>query len=148
MGIVRTFTLAVVVFVAATCCQGSETNATAQVPPPDRLAMYGATHSLGGSTYQWSVLIDVNALKADGDAWTCNGFIVTESTRQQELFASRLNVALAKILANNPHCTIATLSTLTYGANTCGNASTSNPSGAYAVFSCPNGEPLITTHAP
>ncbi|MDO8599115.1 MAG: hypothetical protein Q7S02_03320 [bacterium] len=147
MGIVRTFTFAIVGFVAATCSQGSETSTAAQEPPPDRAAAFGLTQSLGGSTYQWSVLIDVNALEpGEYISWynqSCTNE-VSESTRRQDLFTKRLNVMLAAILTKNPHCTIFTLSILAYGSSGCGNSDISNPSGAYVIFSCPNGEPLIT----
>lgn len=145
MGIVRTLSIgiAVIAFAAASCCPESATTGAA---PLDQPAPYGAAKQLGGSTRQWSVLINVDALIPSVPTWwsqSCTND-VSESTRRQHLFAKRLDVALTAILVQSPHCSIASITVLAYGKTGCNNADTSNPSGAYAVFSCPSGEPLVT----
>ncbi|MBI4449645.1 hypothetical protein HY634_01165 [Candidatus Uhrbacteria bacterium] len=116
-------------------------------PPPDRPATYGAPRSLGGQARQWSLLITVDALKPGDTSWyhqSCTDD-VEESSRRQTLFAERLDTALTSILIRNPHCALSTIAPLPYGGKGCNKSDTSQPSGAYVVFSCPNSEPMNTT---
>lgn len=153
MGIARSFPLmAALGLITASCTfEASSKQTVAPTPPPDRPATYGVPRPIGGSTHQWSLMITVDALTSDATNWyyntTCDTSIKA-STDQQRLFAERLDVALADVLSRNAHCTVAALTPLAYGQNGCRSFTTSQPSGVYAVFSCPNGEPLNIAKEP
>lgn len=153
------------IFVAAACEVNHATDSTAQPEPPkerpatqtetskERSGMLSTPQALGGSARQWTVLITVNALNPGDDDWfydqDCDNDLA-ETTRRQALFARRLDEALAGVLSKNPHCAIASVAPMAFGQNGCGDeGAASQPSGAYVVFSCPNGEPLsLTASAP
>jgi len=148
MGTTRSFALMAALGLIASCKLQASSRGSADPPPPaDRPATYGVPRPLGGPEHQWSLLIRVDALSPGNDSWRDQRCThdVEESSRRQQLVTDRLDVALTGILTRSPNCAVAALTLLAYGGNGCSEGDTSQPSGAYVVFSCPNGEPLNTT---
>lgn len=112
-------------------------------PPTDRPARLGTPLRLGAT--QWTLLVYVDALAPGDTSWfdqLCTDD-VAESDRRQQLFAARLDTTLTSVIQQNPHCTLTSVMPLTYGHQGCEETTTSNLSGAYTVFTCANGEPLV-----
>lgn len=158
MGIARTFTIAMIGITAAILSLAS-CEKTGELTPAGRELMQRATRgssvvliptpavapatapAAGLPRTQWVTRIDVTPMRPDYAQWRDS----TAAVHQR--FTATVQEQLQHIADRNPHCTITAFTVINAAVGWIGSFEGGPyvlPSGALAVFHCPNGEPLIT----